>query len=135
MHLIPDEILSKIPVNLMSGERVVSFMSVTCPHCKDAARRIQSARTNKGFPETTLFFIGNDSLMPAFIEETGMTTPFVMFQHENVFLFNEGVFPTTLYLYNGWVYRKWYGDDLNYEVLDQFKDTRTFRADSLKTLE
>lgn len=110
-------------------------MSLTCPHCKDAARRIQSARTGQKFPEAIFFFIGKDSLMPVFIRETGMTTTYVMFQHENVFLLNEGVFPTTLYMKDGWVYRKWYGDDLNYEVLDQFKDTRVFRADSLKTLE
>jgi uncharacterized membrane protein YphA (DoxX/SURF4 family) len=135
MELIPKEIQQNLPVDLMEGERVVVFMSLTCPHCKDAARRIQSARTGQKFPETLFFFIGKDSLMPAFREETGMTTPYLMFQHENVFMFNEGVFPTSMYMKDGWVYQKWYGDDLNYEVLDKFKDTRAFRADSLKTLE
>lgn len=105
----------KPPVELRKGKHIVAFMSLTCPHCRKAAKKFAIIKeTNPGIP---LFMVlaGNPKNLLEFFEDTrSEKVPHVLFRDPENFLkmAGNGV-PAIFYIDNGVKER-----DANYLQLD-----------------
>jgi thiol-disulfide isomerase/thioredoxin len=74
-------------VELRTGKHIVAFMSLTCPHCKKAAKKFAIVHENN--PEIPLFFVlaGNPKNLKPFFDETkSEKVPHVLFRDPENFL-------------------------------------------------
>ncbi|MBI3719484.1 MAG: hypothetical protein HY252_12950, partial [Sphingobacteriales bacterium] len=58
------------PASLSTGKHVLAFMSLTCPHCRVAAKKMKIIKERN--PEISMYFIlnGDDNKIEPFFEET-----------------------------------------------------------------
>ena len=116
-ELIPDSIYQQVPKNLLKGEHLVAFLSVTCPHCRVAAQKIRVANQELDIPPVFAFFIGDESKMADFEFESGTKLNYIMYRDNSFFKFNNGVLPTVLLVKDGQVLRRWSGGSFNYDEI------------------
>lgn len=116
-ELIPDTILSKVPVNLNQGEYILAFLSVTCPHCKVGAQKLSVASKKLDLPQTHAFFIGDEDKMEEFKYKSNSDLPYTMYRENSFFKFNKGQLPTFLLVKDGMVLKRWAGSDFSYEEI------------------
>ena len=81
-------------VELRKGKHVISFMSLTCPHCKKAAHLLQIIHHEH--PNVSIFFVlaGPEPLLKNFFTETeSASVPNLFFPHNIAFdsMINAGV--------------------------------------------
>lgn len=78
----------KVPqVELREGKHIVAFMSLTCPHCRKAAKKF--AIIHEHDPELPLYFVlaGNPKNLLSFFKETGSEkVPHILFRDPENFL-------------------------------------------------
>lgn len=78
----------KVPeVELRQGKHIVAFMSLTCPHCRKAAKKF--AIINNKNPKLPVYFVlaGNPKNLVPFFKETGSEkVPHIMFRDPENFL-------------------------------------------------
>lgn len=91
-------------VNLRAGKHILAFMSLTCPHCKTAAHKLQLIHRNN--PEISVFFVLNgDSInLEKFWKNTNSKSiPYSMLKGKAFIDYTGGSVPTIYYINNGWV--------------------------------
>ncbi len=121
-EIIPDTIIDKLPYDLRQGEHLLAFLSVTCPHCKVAAKKISVAQNQYELPPVLAFFIGEPSKMENFKFESGSNLPYLMYRENSFFKFNNGVLPTMLLVKDGQVIKRWTGSSFSYEEIERIPD-------------
>jgi hypothetical protein len=95
---------SDIPsINLRKGKKVIAFMSLTCPHCKLGAQKLNILQNQH--PELSIYFIlnGEKSDLKSFLEESKTTTIKYSFMTvKQGFIDNAGFnLPSILWVNNG----------------------------------
>ena len=115
-----EEVKTQLEFNPSEGEYILTFFSLTCPHCKYGAQKLAVAQRKFELPQIHVFFIGEEQMVEGFFAETNSEFPFTLFNDNDFFKFNDGVLPTYLYVVNGQVYKKWHGARLDYQTLENF---------------
>ncbi len=113
--LYKDATLNIPPHTLSEGKHVIAFMSLTCPHCRIAAKKIRIMHERN--PEISFYFVlnGKDENLKPFFEETKTEEiPHCILNGRN-FVYLAGLEMPTIYLVNNSTVEHW----VNYMDLDQ----------------
>lgn len=105
----------KPEVELREGKHIVAFMSLTCPHCRKAAKKF--AIIYKKNPEMPIYFVlaGNPKNLIPFFQETGAEkVPHFMFRDPENFLKMAGPGVPAIYFIDNGVKER----EANYFQLD-----------------
>jgi thiol-disulfide isomerase/thioredoxin len=104
----PGKELPHIKGDIRKGKVVIAFLSLTCPHCKIGAQKLNIIHENQ--PEVPIFFIlnGEKTDLAPFLEESKTTTiPFTFMTLKEGFLDNAGLnLPAILWVNNNRVEHK-----------------------------
>lgn len=103
------------PKTLSEGKQVIAFMSLTCPHCRIAAKKIRIIQERN--PEISFYFVlnGKDKDLSSFFEDTHTDSiPHCILNGKN-FVFLAGTSMPRIYLVNNSMVEH----DVNYLELDQ----------------
>ncbi len=101
-----------LPADLLEGEKVVCFVSVTCQYCLMAAQKIAILRSKEDFSNgelTVVFGQGNIERDPSeFLEESGLDYERYLFLDASPFLrITGGTMPLTIVLNEGKIMAKY----------------------------
>lgn len=107
--------INEPPKNLSQGKHILAFMSLTCPHCKIAAKKMKiiSERNH----EIPFFFIlnGDEEMILPFFEDTKAKNIPYCFLLGKGFVFLAGINMPAIYLVNNGIVE----NSLSYFSLDQ----------------
>jgi hypothetical protein len=91
------------PIDLRKGKRVIAFLSLTCPHCKLGAQKLNILKNQH--PELPIYFIlnGAEADLKAFLEESKTTIiKYSFMTAKEGFVDNAGLnLPSILWVNNG----------------------------------
>ena len=92
-------------VDLRKGKHIISYMSLTCPHCKKAARFLNILK--KRYPEYSIHFVlsGHEDHKKAFFEASGADrVPYIILKNKAAFIDMAGTsVPAILWVNDGMV--------------------------------
>lgn len=94
------------PQSLRSGKHILAFMSLTCPHCRVAAKKMKILKTRN--PVISIYFAlnGDREILPAFFEDTKATNiPYCILNGRNFVLLG-GLDMPAIYLVNNSIVEK-----------------------------
>ena len=113
--LYKDAKLNVPPKNLKSGKHVLAFMSMSCPHCRIAAKKMRIMKEkNPGLPIYFILNGDNDKIKPFFDDTKARNIKFCILNGKN-FVYLAGLNMPTIYLLNNSVVE----NKVNYMELDQ----------------
>ena len=95
------------PVDLFQGKHIVAFMTLTCPHCRQAALKIHVI--HKRYPEVSFFFFlnGKDEDLDDFFSATkSEDIPHMKMNADPFAKLTGGVWPAIWWVENGTVLKK-----------------------------
>jgi uncharacterized membrane protein YphA (DoxX/SURF4 family) len=103
------------PKSLSNGKHVLAFMSLTCPHCRIAAKKMKLIKEKN--PAISIYFIlnGEDKNINPFFEETKATNIDYCILNGKNFVYLAGLDMPAIYMINNSVVEHW----VNYMELDQ----------------
>lgn len=113
--LYKDAKLNVPPRSLSQGKHVIAFMSMTCPHCRIAAKKIKIMHDRN--PNISFYFVlnGKDEMLSPFFEDTKTEKiPHCILNGKN-FVYLAGLEMPAIYLVNNSVVEHW----VDYIDLDQ----------------
>ena len=113
--LYNNALLSSAPKQLSKGKHIISFMSLTCPHCRIAAKKIHIIKERN--PEIPVYFVlnGKEENLAAFFKDTHtQNIPYCMLKG-NHFIYLAGLSLPSIYL----VHNSLVENQLDYMILDQ----------------
>jgi len=113
--LYKDATLNIPPTTLSQGKHVMAFMSLKCPHCRIAAKKIRIIHERN--PSLSFYFVlnGDEKNLKPFFEDTHTEDiPHCMLLGRN-FIYLAGMDMPTIYLVNNSTVEHW----VNYIDLDQ----------------
>ena len=113
-----DPLYEKAPmphIDLRQGKHIVAFMSLSCPHCKKAARKFAVLRDRDPSLPVYMVLAGNEKNKKAFFDESkSQAVPHLLFHNKEAFLQMAGdAVPAIFYMHNGVAER-----EANYFQLD-----------------
>lgn len=103
------------PKTLSQGKHILAFMSMTCPHCRIAAKKMRIIHERN--PQISIYFVlnGNDEKLKPFFDDThSEDIPHCILNGRN-FIYLAGTSMPRIYLINNGVVEH----DMNYIDLDQ----------------
>lgn len=103
-------------IDLRKDKQVVAFLSLTCSHCKVAAKKFRLIKRNN--PELPIYFVlnGDKTNYPAFIEQTQASNiPYSFCLGKSFVQLSSAHLPRIYYLDNGLVVKK-----IDYYELNQY---------------
>jgi uncharacterized membrane protein YphA (DoxX/SURF4 family) len=113
--LYKDAKLNVPPKNLKNGKHVLAFMSMSCPHCRIAAKKMRIMKEkNPGLPIYFILNGDNDKIKPFFDDTKARNIKFCILNGKN-FVYLAGLNMPTIYLLNNSVVE----NKVNYMELDQ----------------
>jgi uncharacterized membrane protein YphA (DoxX/SURF4 family) len=114
LEKLPELKINNQPVDLNKGKHILAFFSLSCPHCKIAARKLAIiAKKTKTYPITVVFMGGDKETVELFFADTDSRFPYVMYDTEG-FLDMSGPYLPSIYLVDeGVVKKRWGNLDLN----------------------
>ncbi len=113
--LYKDATVNIPPKSLSEGKHVIAFMSLTCPHCRIAAKKIRIMHEKNS--ELSFYFVLNGeekNLIPFFEDTHTEAIPYCILNGRN-FVYLAGLEMPTIYLVNNSVVEHW----VDYIDLDQ----------------
>lgn len=94
------------PQSLRSGKHILAFMSLTCPHCRVAAKKMKILKARN--PAISIYFVlnGDREMLPTFFEDTKATNiPYCILNGRNFVLLG-GLDMPAIYLVNNSIVEK-----------------------------
>jgi hypothetical protein len=108
-------------VDFSKGKKMVAFVTWTCPHCINAARKFVSL--NKEEKINNLYFVIASKKEPGlleFIEDTNLEFPAIWMNDDAFFKFSGGRLPAIVYVEDGVIKKKWFGDLFDVEEIRSY---------------
>jgi len=108
-------------VDFSKGKKMVAFFTWTCPHCINASRKFVAL--NKKEKINNLYFVigsKKETGLLDFIEKTKCDFPTIWMERDAFFKYSGGRLPAIVYLEDGVIKKKWFGD------LFDVEDMRTY---------
>lgn len=103
--------------NYYEGEHLLLFFSTSCIHCIKAAYEVSIAGKKFNLPETTSFFVGDQSLIPIFFEKSNAKFDSEIYENSSFIKVTEGKFPVAFYINDGKLLQKYSGDAITIQNL------------------
>lgn len=119
---IPHPVIGNQSIDLSKGEKILAFMLINCPHCKNAAYKLAIADKKYDLPEIFFIFQGNEEGIADFMTKSKSNFTYVLFNDNRFFKITGGVFPTILYMKNSYVHKYWTGKTLTYGEMEKFSN-------------
>lgn len=117
VNLMPDFNIKGNKIDLTKGEFILSFMSVKCLHCKNAAYKLHIINKQNKLPTIYMVLLGNEKKVPDFIKETKADFPYYIFSENAFFQIAGNSMPRIFYIKNGVVKAKFDSRTLTEEAL------------------
>ncbi len=106
---------------------LVAFFTTTCPHCKEASKRIGfMSQLNRMIPVVAIFPGSQEDSEKFITENNGQFFEYYVINNDEYFINNsDGRFPS-VFLINekGETMKHWFGDLLNYSALDYLESLK-----------
>lgn len=98
--LYADAKIHNPPKDLSSGKHIISFMSLTCPHCRIAAKKLKLIKEKNPSISMYLILNGDFKKIPAFFEDTkAYNLDYCMLNGKN-FIYLAGLSMPVIYMVN-----------------------------------
>lgn len=120
---LPATYLENKTIDFDNGNKILVFLSTSCPHCESAAYKFGTLNNKK--PINNIFVIiatKKETTLTNFIQKTSLNYPIIWMKDENFFNYSGGVLPAIYYLENGILKERWTGKYFNIEELNSFVD-------------
>lgn len=103
------------PKTLSKGKHIIAFMSLTCPHCKIAAKKLKLIKDRN--PDISIYIVlnGEEKLIKPFFEETRATNIDYCILNGKSFIYLAGIELPAIFLVNNSIVENW----VNYLYLEQ----------------
>ena len=103
------------PKTLSKGKHIIAFMSMTCPHCRIAAKKMRLIHEKN--PSISMYFVlnGEDEKIKPFFEDTKATDIRYCILNGKNFIYLAGVEMPAIFMVNNSVVENW----VDYMHLDQ----------------
>lgn len=108
-------------VDIRRGKHIVAFMSLTCPHCKIAAYKMQLMEHEN--PDISMFLVlnGDSSLLAPFWEKTkAQNIPYTMLYGKDFVSLSGLNLPAIYWINDSWVEAKTNYIDLNQKAIEEW---------------
>lgn len=118
---LPTQYKTNQKVDFSKGKKMVAFFTWKCPHCINAARKF--AFLNKQTKITNLYIVigsKNESGLLEFIEKTKYDFPTIWMKDDEFFKYSGGRLPAIVYIEEGTIKKKWFGDLFDVEEMRQY---------------
>ncbi len=103
------------PQSLRTGKHIIAFMSLTCPHCRIAAKKMRLMKEKNPSISMYLVLNGDDKNINPFFEDTKATNIDYCILNGKNFVYLAGLNMPAIYMVNNSVVENW----VNYMQLDQ----------------
>lgn len=103
------------PASLKTGKHIIAFMSLTCPHCRIAAKKMRLMKEQN--PDISMYLVlnGDYNKIQPFFEDTKARNIDYCILNGKSFVYLAGVNMPAIYMVNNSVVEHW----VDYMVLDQ----------------
>ena len=103
------------PITLSKGKHIIAFMSMSCPHCRIAAKKMRIIHEKN--PRISMYFVlnGEDEKIEPFFEDTKATDIHYCILNGKNFIYLAGLNMPAIYMVNNSVVENW----VDYLHLDQ----------------
>jgi hypothetical protein len=103
------------PTTLSKGKHIISFMSMSCPHCRIAAKKMRIIHEKN--PRISMYFVlnGEDEKIEPFFEDTKAKDIHYCILNGKNFIYLAGLNMPAIYMVNNSVVENW----VDYMHLDQ----------------
>lgn len=110
---------SKEQVDFSKGNKIVVFLSVSCPHCESVSHKLHYLQTKQ---EITNLYVAlaskhEENIQP-FLDKTKIDFPVIWFSDDVFFKYSGGRLPAFVYLEDGILKKKWTGEFFKVEELE-----------------
>jgi len=113
---------TNVPViDLSKGKHIIAFLSPSCIHCRRAGLKMHKMKENNPSLPFYLVIGGVKSDLADFWKESNaQNIPYSRLPQEPFMKYTHGVFPTILWVNNGWVEASTNYTDLNQKVIEKW---------------
>jgi uncharacterized membrane protein YphA (DoxX/SURF4 family) len=110
-------------VDFSKGKKMVAFVTWTCPHCINAARKFVSLDKQEGI-NNLYFVVGSkkESGLLEFKEKTKHNFPTIWMKDDDFFKYSGGRLPAIVYIEDGVIKKKWFGDLFDVDEMREYFD-------------
>jgi len=108
-------------VDFSKGKKMVAFFTWSCPHCINASRKFVSL--NKQEKINNLYVVigsKDEEGLLEFIEKTKCDFPTIWMDGDEFFKYSGGRLPAIVYLEDGVIKKKWFGDLFDVDEMRQY---------------
>lgn len=105
------------PTSLSKGKHIIAFMSMSCPHCRIAAKKLRIMHEKNPSISMYLVLNGEDKKIKPFFEDTKATNIKYCILNGKNFIYLAGLDMPAIYMVNNSVVENW----VDYMHLDQTK--------------
>jgi len=105
------------PTTLSKGKHIIAFMSMSCPHCRIAAKKLRIMHEKNPIISMFLVLNGEDNKIKPFFEDTKATHIDYCILNGKNFIYLAGLDMPAIYMVNNSVVENW----VDYMHLDQTK--------------
>jgi uncharacterized membrane protein YphA (DoxX/SURF4 family) len=105
--------------DLKKGKYLLSFLSVTCGHCKTAGLKLSIINKKIKLPPSYIVLFGKEKYKKDFFDYTKLTFPYYYYPDEKIFKIIGYSFPIVLYVEDGIIKKKWNGGNLNQAEIEK----------------
>ncbi len=105
------------PTSLSKGKHIIAFMSMSCPHCRIAAKKLRIMHEKNPSISMYLVLNGEDKKIKPFFEDTKATNIDYCILNGKNFIYLAGLDMPAIYMVNNSVVENW----VDYMHLDQTK--------------
>ncbi|MGB0886971.1 MAG: DoxX family protein [Vicingaceae bacterium] len=118
---LPKTYIGNKKENFSEGKKIVAFFSSTCSHCLNASRIFTSVGKNKEI-NNLYYVIGakTEKSLNSFLEQSNSNYPIIWINDDTFFKYSGGRLPAIVYLDNGVIKKKWFGDLFDVEEVKQY---------------
>ncbi len=118
---LPMEYQSNEKVDFSKGKKMIAFFSNSCSHCLNASRVFASIA--KGDSVNNLYYVigsKKEEGLVKFLEKSDSDFPVIWMEDDSFFKYSGGRLPAIVYLEDGVIKKKWFGDLFDVEEVKMY---------------
>jgi len=108
-------------VDFSKGKKMIAFFSNSCSHCLNASRIFSSI--SKGQDVHNLYYVigaKTDQSLNEFVDKSDSDFPIIWIEGDEFFKYSGGRLPAIVYLEDGVIKKKWFGDLFDVEEVKSY---------------
>ena len=110
-------------VDFSKGKKIIAFFSNSCSHCLNASRVFASI--GKGQDVNNLYYVigaKTDESLNKFLDQSDSDFPVIWIEGDEFFKYSGGRLPAIVYLEDGVIKKKWFGDLFDVEEVKMYME-------------